>query len=314
MDKGWVKSYRSKWTHPVFRNLLEASIWGWLCDTAAWEDRKVRVNGVLFELKRGQLVTTRRFISKGFCIGEQVTRTFLENLEKEGMINLRTNQQATIITICNYDEYQSFENTANPPTNPQPTHSQPTANPNNKELITKEDKKEEEAIASAAPVEVISKKEKTDALNADFEKLWAAWRPFEMDKGNKSTANKSYLEARTIAEHQVIADGAEIYLTRCHKLESKTKHLVTWLNHKSWEDEAGQSVTQGSSINRDGWEDWKSKLAERIGEVVVANWYQDSTLTGKTLTVPSMAKANFIRQHHEAELKRFNIEQITTAH
>lgn len=30
MDHGWVKSYRSKWTHPAFRNLLEAAMWAWL--------------------------------------------------------------------------------------------------------------------------------------------------------------------------------------------------------------------------------------------------------------------------------------------
>lgn len=313
MDKGWVKSYRSKWTNAVFRNLLEAAIWGWICESAAWEDKQVRFNGVLFNLKRGQLVTARSFISNGFGIGEQVTRTFLENLEKAGMVNLQTNQRATIITICNYDKFQSFENADNQPTNQELTNSQPAANHNNKELITKEDK-EGTANAEAATAERISKKAEADALNADFEKLWAAWRPFEMDKGNKSTANKSYAKARATAEHQEIASGAETYLNRCHKLESKTKHLVTWLNQKGWEDEAGQSVTQGSTINRAGWEDWKAKLADSLGDAVVANWYQDSTLTGKTLTVPSTAKANFIRQHHEAELKRFNIEQITTAH
>jgi len=154
MEKGWVKSYRSKWTHPVFRNLLEAGIWSWICETAAWEDCRVRVNGHVFSLKRGQLVTTRRFISQGFGIGEQVTRTFLENLEKEGMVNLQTNQQATIITVCNYDEYQCFENTTNPQVNQPLTSPQPAANPNNKELKnkrTKEGREREARDASPSP-------------------------------------------------------------------------------------------------------------------------------------------------------------------
>ena len=134
MDNGWIKSYRSKWTHPVFRNLLEAAMWGWLCETALWEKRKVRHNGLLVELDRGQLITTINFMSKGFGIGQQVTRTFLENLENEGMINKHTNKHGTIITICNYNKYQEFENTANKQDNKPLTNSQQTGNNNNKEV------------------------------------------------------------------------------------------------------------------------------------------------------------------------------------
>lgn len=130
---GFTISYRDKWEHPVFRNLLEAGIWAWMCDTAAWKDTKVRFNGELVSLKRGQLVTSVRFIAKGFSTTEQLTRTFIKNLENDGMANTQTTHRGTIITICNYDRYQQTQDADNTHANEQPTHSQHTANTNKKE-------------------------------------------------------------------------------------------------------------------------------------------------------------------------------------
>lgn len=139
---GFAKSYRSKWHHPIFRDLLEAAIWAWMCDTAVWKDTSIRFNGEIVKLKRGQLVTSVRFISQGFRIGEQVTRTFMQNLENDGMTNTLPTHRGTIITICNYDKYQQNDNADNTLDNTQLTSSQHTANTNKKE-VKKERTKEQ---------------------------------------------------------------------------------------------------------------------------------------------------------------------------
>lgn len=137
IDDTYVYSYRNKWTNPVFRNLLEAGIWCWMCETASHRDNcQVRFNGELVTLARGQLITARRFIANGFGISEQVTRTYLENLQKAGMINQQPTHRGTLITICNYNKYQKKKTAANPLDNTLPTSSQPTANPNNNKLNT----------------------------------------------------------------------------------------------------------------------------------------------------------------------------------
>ncbi len=141
---GYTLSHRDKWVNPVFRNLLDAAIWSWMCDAAAWKDCQVRVNGKLVNLKRGELATSERFISEGFNIGRQVTRSFLENIEKSKMITRESTNKLTIITICNYEKYQSLENTANPQDVIHPTHSQPTNRPNKKEDNKDKEKKEGE--------------------------------------------------------------------------------------------------------------------------------------------------------------------------
>ena len=144
---GYTLSYRDKWTHPVFRNLLEAGIWSWMCDTAAWKKTKIRFNGNIVDLERGQLATSIRFMSKGFNIGEQATRRFLENLEKEGLINTLPTHYGTIITICNYSKYQDSEKPDNTPTNTRPTHDQHTPNTNKNTINTgNESKKDNTAV------------------------------------------------------------------------------------------------------------------------------------------------------------------------
>lgn len=133
---GYCLAHRSAWSNPVFRDLLDAAIWNWIYQSCAWEDTTVRVNGCIFDIKRGELVTTVSFISKGFRISEQSTKTLLKNLEKSGMINKRTNKQATIISVCNYDIYQDLKTTGNKRTNQRVTNDQQTGNYNNNTLNT----------------------------------------------------------------------------------------------------------------------------------------------------------------------------------
>lgn len=133
---GYCLAYRAAWSNPVFRDLLDAAIWNWIYQSCAWEDTTVRVNGCIFNIKRGDLVTTVSFISKGFRISEQSTKTLLKNLEKSGMINKRTNKRATIISVCNYSIYQDLKTTTNQRTNKRVTNAQQTPNYNNNTLNT----------------------------------------------------------------------------------------------------------------------------------------------------------------------------------
>lgn len=199
-EEGFAKSYRSKWENPVFRNLLEAGIWAWMCDTAVWKETKIRFNGELITLQRGQLVTSVRFISKGFCIGEQVTRTFLENIENDEMANTRPTHRGTLITICNYDKYQTKENAANTQGNTRPTHAQHTANTNKKEdkNLRSKEKEERKKVVGARfalqdpPVEWIAYCEmQRPELNA--REVFAGFRDYWIAKAGKDGVKLDWL-------------------------------------------------------------------------------------------------------------------------
>jgi len=148
-DDGWTKSYRRKWWHPVFRNLRDASIWAFLLDNAAWrDDTDVRFEGARMTLMAGQIAVSERFLATGFCCDRQVIRRVLSALESDHMVTTNKTRAATIITICNYKQYQARSEDGKPTDATDETHLEPTSNPNIEE--DKNSKKEESKPSSKA--------------------------------------------------------------------------------------------------------------------------------------------------------------------
>lgn len=103
---GYCLAFRRAWAHDAFADLLESSIWNYLYQNAFYEDGERNFNGTIFNLKRGQIVVTPRFLAKGFRISESNARRVIQKLIKLKMVEHQTTTKATIITICNYDKYQ----------------------------------------------------------------------------------------------------------------------------------------------------------------------------------------------------------------
>ena len=76
-------------------------------------------------VKRGQLVTSRKQLADETGISEQSIRTALVHLKSTNEITTRATSKFTIITIVNYEEWQS---TTNISTNDQPTTNQQSTN------------------------------------------------------------------------------------------------------------------------------------------------------------------------------------------
>ena len=63
----------------------------------------------MVELQRGQALAARSFLAQKWMWGEKKVRLFLEFLQSENMIEMGQSKGrfANVITICNYDKYQS---------------------------------------------------------------------------------------------------------------------------------------------------------------------------------------------------------------
>jgi len=107
---GWVK---------LHRKLLE---WEWYGDahmvhllvhlllTAAHEDRKYKG----LTIKRGQVVTSKKKLSEALNMSETSVMRRLRRLEVDHFVDLKVDQHGTVITICNYDSYQSKQKVSGP--------------------------------------------------------------------------------------------------------------------------------------------------------------------------------------------------------
>lgn len=151
-ERGFISISRKIFDNPLLRDAEYFRAWVWLICEACWKPARERIQTgrsfAFVDLERGQLTHARSFIAKAVGMTEQRVRTFLNHLQKEGMINLATNHGQMVITICKYDDYQIVNPTtnqqANPAINQQSTSNQPELNKGNKGI------KERDAQARAS--------------------------------------------------------------------------------------------------------------------------------------------------------------------
>lgn len=107
---GYIKLYRGWHDSCQFPDepYCERAAWCWLLTNAAWKDAKRRNHrGEVVEVRRGQFHTSLRVLSAEWKWSIKRVRTFLNALEKCEALGTQRAQGGTIITICNYDDYQS---------------------------------------------------------------------------------------------------------------------------------------------------------------------------------------------------------------
>jgi len=106
----WIRVYVDTFDHPSLKGEFDRrSAWLWLIANAAWKDHKTRTRGGIVEIKRGQVLAGLKFLADTWGWSIKRVRTFLGELEAEGMIERgqTKNQYAAVVTICNYDKYQT---------------------------------------------------------------------------------------------------------------------------------------------------------------------------------------------------------------
>lgn len=131
---------RGVFDHPMFKRepLCEIAAWIWLLREAQWEDKRVRVGNSVIPLKRGQLAHSRRHLAREWQWDESKVRRFLLKLKKEAAIRPSYDFETTVITICNYDDYQFGRPTDDPPPDPEPTQQRPSSDPKQRTKIIEE--------------------------------------------------------------------------------------------------------------------------------------------------------------------------------
>jgi len=144
MDNGWVVINRNIWSGDMRDDPALKFVWITLIVWANWRDGSDRVGRQQITLSRGQLVTGRKELSINTGLTEQVVRRCLNDLEMNQRINQESTKNGTVITILNYDKYQSIENKQQPslnqPNNQTSTNNEPTMNQtstNNEPYINK---------------------------------------------------------------------------------------------------------------------------------------------------------------------------------
>ena len=113
MVEGWLKLYRSIQNHWLWEDkpFSRGQAFVDLLLMANHKDNKILFNGELIEIKRGSRITSLRQLSDAWGWSTTKVKKFLELLEKENMITVKSDNKKTLVTIENYGVYQEVGNT-----------------------------------------------------------------------------------------------------------------------------------------------------------------------------------------------------------
>lgn len=105
---GTVNIARNLFDHAVFmpEPLTEREAWVWLIMEASWKPRTRRMGNAVIDTQRGELAASVRFMATAWKWAPAKVQRYLKRLEKMEMIRSKTDTGVSVVTICNYDDYQ----------------------------------------------------------------------------------------------------------------------------------------------------------------------------------------------------------------
>lgn len=110
---GYIRLYRGWRDCDAFcdERLSEREAWLWLLENAAYRPAKRRNGkGEIITIERGQIHVSDRSLASAWDWDKKHVRRFLDRLSDCGMVDQSRDQSGTILSILNYEKYQSPAN------------------------------------------------------------------------------------------------------------------------------------------------------------------------------------------------------------
>ena len=109
--KGWVKLWREQFQHWLSdrKPWCDGYAWSYLYSQANYKNGIANFRNQYIPVERGQLLTSKLKLRRIFSWSQRRTNSFLTALETQEMITIKRTNRFIIITILNYEKYQSKE-------------------------------------------------------------------------------------------------------------------------------------------------------------------------------------------------------------
>ena len=106
---GWIKLHRSitnHWLYTEKRVFSKFEAWNDILLTVNFTDAKTIIKGSLYEVKRGQSILSLESWSKRWNWDKSKVKRFLNTLQLDEMVVIKSDTVTTRLTVCNYESYQ----------------------------------------------------------------------------------------------------------------------------------------------------------------------------------------------------------------
>jgi biotin operon repressor len=111
VDEGWVKLHRKIGKSSVFQNEGLLKVWIWCLIRANHQDEWVPITTgkgkTVVLIKRGQFVYGRKSAAKALKMDESTIYKRMMKLKNMGNCNIESNTHYSIVSVINWDAYQS---------------------------------------------------------------------------------------------------------------------------------------------------------------------------------------------------------------
>lgn len=231
--KGFISLHRKLMENAIWCDANYLKLWIYCLFKASHKEHEHLVGNQMVKLQRGQFVTGRNILAddmnRGVKPKQQLDKLtwfrYLKNLETWGMLNIKTTNKYSLVTIDKYDTYQDVFNKDEPQTEQQlnikRTSNEQQMNTNNN--VNKGNN--------------VNKKDYT----SEFEAFWNIY-PRKIDK---KKAFKSFNAAIKNHSLDIILAGTKKYAQAVKNTEQKfIKHAATFLNNESFVDGTDEQPQQ----------------------------------------------------------------------
>ncbi|EOB8409842.1 DnaD domain protein [Staphylococcus aureus] len=291
---GWISIDRSIQNHWLFkekRTFSKFEAWIYLLMEANHSKAKVPIGNQIVTVERGQRLTSILTLSDLFNWSRFKVKTFLDLLESDGMLEVKTTSKYTLITIVNYDFYQSeqgrnqHQNDIKPTSkqhqsNINPTSKQHQTNTNNNDNKDNNEKN------------VNNEKKKVTAFDFFQDNGFGFITPYNLDDLNY------YLDSFENDSDQIVTASLKI---------AKDRNKVTWGYAKSilntWLNANLKSIEQVRAFEKQQIESKKQTYKPHVkqSKEKMPKWLTDGTRETKTAEVDEN-----LEKDREAFIKRLN--------
>lgn len=291
---GWISIDRSIQNHWLFkekRTFSKFEAWIYLLMEANHSKAKVPIGNQIVTVERGQRLTSILTLSDLFNWSRFKVKTFLDLLESDGMLEVKTTSKYTLITIVNYDFYQSEQGRNQHQSDIKPTSKQHQSNinPTSKQHQTNTNNNDNKDNNEK---NVNNEKKKAAAFDFFQDNGFGFITPYNLDDLNY------YLDSFENDSDQIVTASLKI---------AKDRNKVTWGYAKSilntWLNANLKSIEQVRAFEKQQLESKKqtNKPYVKPSKEKTPKWLTDSTRETKTPEVDEN-----LEKDREAFIKRLN--------
>ena len=182
MHRGWMENPALVGAREQY---CRRAAWAWMIEQAVWKPRALNISGKTIHLERGQFSFSLRYLAAAWGWSVASVRRFIERLETDTMIGTSTGTGQLVITICNYDKYQSDADASGT---------------------------DGGTPSGTEPAQERHKEEEGKNINIDIgQNRFDEWWSFVPKKVSKGQAEKAFKAALKKTNFQTLLDGIQAY-------------------------------------------------------------------------------------------------------